>query len=166
MGAAFVDPLGFLLFGPTLGAELRVGPASVLVYGRWFSVGMLSNSMFIDGEEEFAFSHGAGLGARYWVGEALSGVHVGVLAEYLSSQIDDETVLITSTDTFFVPQLEGGFRLPLAGFFIGGRAQLGYAIRLTSTIEDLPGGSSANLYEVDDANQLYGSASLDVGVYF
>ena len=165
-GDVYIDPLGFLVFGPTVGAEFDVGPASLLAYGRWFSVGALSNSMFTDGKETFAFSYGAGLGGRYWLSGDLQGLHLGVLGEYLHTQIDDESILISYKSSFVVPQIEGGYRVGLGRFLVGVRGAVGYAFRTSSTIEDMPGGSSANLYEAEDVNEFYAAASLDLGVYF
>jgi hypothetical protein len=158
--------LGFLLFGPTLGAELSIDPASLVLYGRWFSAGILAKTMFTDGDEAFAFSYGAGLGGRYWLSGGLDGAHLGLLVEYLRTQLDDEPALITSKSSFIVPQVEGGYRVAFSSVFLGARGALGYAVRTSSSIEDLPGGNSADLYEADDVNTIYGAAAIDLGVYF
>ena len=55
-GSVAADPLGFLTFGPTLAAELQVGPVALSAYGRWLSAGLLAQSTFESDTEEFAFS--------------------------------------------------------------------------------------------------------------
>src|SRR4051812_936165 len=51
-GSAFVDPLGFLLFGPRLGVELGAGQVSGGIYGRWFNPGVLAHTLFLGAGDE------------------------------------------------------------------------------------------------------------------
>jgi len=63
--------------------------------------------------------------------------------------------------------IEGGYRLPLgSSFYLGGAAAVGYAFQLSSSVENLPGGTDAGLYAARDKSTIYGSASLEAGVYF
>src|SRR6187551_3906485 len=77
-GAVYVDPLGFALFGPSLGAEVAVGPVGFGATFRWFSPGLLGKALFLNGDDKFAFSYGAGLNAQYYFLSSLAGPHVGL----------------------------------------------------------------------------------------
>jgi hypothetical protein len=166
--SVFVDPLGFLLFGPTLGVEVGIGRMSGTVYGRFFSIGLLSQSMFLNGprHDSFDFSYGVGLRGRYYFFGGLSGPHVGAGVEYLSTRIEDPVDLIATNAQYLVPQVEGGYRLGIGNFFVGVAAALGYAVQLSSSVDNLPGGNSASHFMVLDQSKFYGSASLDFGLYF
>jgi hypothetical protein len=65
-----------------------------------------------------------------------------------------------------VPYAEVGYRLSRGGLYADGSAGLGYALRLSGNVENLPGGSSASLFEAQDKSSIYGTASLDLGVFF
>jgi hypothetical protein len=166
-GSVFVDPLGFLLFGPTVGVEAGANRLSATLYGRWLNVGVLANSLFVKDNETFAFSFGAGLRGRYFFADNLQGPHLGLGLEFVRSQVDNAPALIRTKSTYLVPLLEGGYRLPLSSrFYLGGAAAVGYAFKLSSSVENLPGGSSAGQYVATNESTIYGSASLEVGAYF
>src|SRR6187402_421861 len=65
-GAVYVDPLGFLLFGPSLGAEVALGPVGFGATFRWFNPGLLGKALFLDEGSKFTFSYGLGLNAQYY----------------------------------------------------------------------------------------------------
>jgi hypothetical protein len=165
-GSVFVDPLGFVFFGPTFGAELGIGKVSALVYGRWFNEGVLAQGLFLKASDRFDFSYGVGLRGRYYAWGGLAGPHVGVGAEYLSTRVDDPANLIATNSRYLVPQVEGGYRFALGAFYAGGAAALGYAFELSSSVDNLPGGTNAGTYQVVSESKFYGSASLELGVYF
>jgi|HubBroStandDraft_1064217.scaffolds.fasta_scaffold04364_5 hypothetical protein len=167
-GSAFVDPLGFLLFGPTIGVELGHGKISGTVYGRWFSGGLLSQSLFLNSSEKesFDFSYGAGVRGRYYFGGGLSGPHVGAAIEYLHTRVNDPVDLIATNSSYLVPEIEGGYRFPFGAFFVGGAAAVGYAFEIGSSVDNLPGGQNAASFQVVSESKFYASASLDLGVYF
>lgn len=165
-GAVFVDPLGFLLFGPTLGVELAVGPISATVYGRWFNAGILANQLFTEDKNQFAFSYGAGLRARHYFGPRLEGFFAGVGVEYLRSSIEEPDALIVSKSQYLVPLAEGGYRLGWERFFLTGAVGLGYAFELSGHVENMPGGNLASAYFVKDKSSVYATASLELGVFF
>jgi len=166
-GSVFADPLGFLLFGPTLGVEVGANRLSATLYGRWLNAGVLAKSMFLEGADSFAFSYGAGLRGRYFLRENLQGPHLGLGLEFVHSTVDNAPSLLSTKSSYLVPMFEGGYRLPLSSsFYLGGAAALGYAFQLSSSVENLPGGSDAGLYAVKDRSTFYGSASLEAGVYF
>lgn len=166
-GSAFIDPLGFLLFGPTFGVEVGVNRFSATLYGRWLNAGVLAKSLFLDGSDTFAFSYGAGLRGRYFFSDNLQGPHVGLGLEFVHSTVENTPALISTKSGYLVPLLEGGYRLPLSSsFYLGAAAGVGYAFQLSSSVENLPGGSSAGLYAAQDKSTIYGSASLEAGVYF
>lgn len=165
-GSAFVDPLGFALFGPRLGIELGSGHVSVAAHARWFNAGLLAHSLFLNSGDSFAFSYGAGLSGRYYLADDLTGTHVGIAVEYLSTHIENASALIRTNSSYFVPYAEVGYRLPLGAVYADASAGFGYAFRLASNVEDLPGGSSANQFEAQNRSTVYGTASLDLGLYF
>jgi hypothetical protein len=169
LGSVFVDPLGFLLFGPTLGAEIGTGHFTGTAYGRWFSGGLLSRQFFLNHAENdsFGFSYGIGGRARYYVFSGMAGPHVGVSIEYLATRVEDPQDLVATNSRYVVPAVEGGYRLSLfRTFYVGAAAEVGYAVRVGSSVEDLPGGNEASFFTVKDESRFYASASLDLGVYF
>jgi hypothetical protein len=165
-GSAFVDPLGFALFGPRLGVEAGAGHFSGALSARWFNAGLLSHSLFAKGDDKLAFGYGLGLRARYYLPEGLDGVHLGVAAEYLHSRVENQPLLIATNSGYFVPYAEVGYRLAVGRLYADVSAGVGYALRLSSGVENLPGGASAGSYHVLDESSVYGTASLDLGVFF
>jgi hypothetical protein len=165
-GSVFVDPLGFLLFGPTLGAEFGADKVSGTVYGRWFNVGLLSQALFLSKPQSFDFSYGVGARGRYYVFGGLSGPFAGAGIEYLSTRVDDPVNLIATNSHYLVPQVEGGYRFALGAFYIGGAAALGYAFDLSSSVDNLPGGMNASSFQAVNESKFYGSATLELGLYF
>lgn len=169
LGSVFVDPLGFLLFGPTTGVELGSSHWTATVYGRWFNAGLLSRAFFLNRAENdsFGFSYGVGLRGRYYVFGAMAGPHAGAALEYLSTRIDNPAALIATNSRYLVPAVEGGYRLPfLRMFYADASVDVGYAIRVGSSVDNLPGGSEASFFTVTDESKFYASATLDLGVYF
>jgi hypothetical protein len=165
-GSAFVDPLGFALFGPRIGAEAGGNHICGALYARWFSPGLLSHSLFLHSNESFGFSYGIGLRGRYYLGANQSGWHAGLAAEYLHSRVEDQHVRIVTLSSYVVPYAEGGYRLPLGAFYGDVSAGLGYAARLSGDVENLPGGTAAGGYVASQQSSVYGTASLELGVYF
>jgi hypothetical protein len=165
-GSAFVDPLGFLMFGPRVGVEAGGEHVTGALYGRWFDGGLLSHSLFLKSGDDFGFSWGAGARGRYYFGEGLAGVHVGAGAEYLRTRIETPSVRIATTSGYFVPYAEAGYRLPLGRFYGGAAAALGYAARLSGRVDNLPGGTAASSYEASNQSSYYAAGSLELGFYF
>jgi hypothetical protein len=96
----------------------------------------------------------------------LSGPHLGAGVEYLNTRVDDPVNLVATNSSYLVPQVEGGYRLGLGVFYAGAAAALGYAVALSNSVDNLPGGNSANLFQAVNESKFYGSASLELGVYF
>ncbi len=165
-GSAYVDPLGFLMFGPRIGVDAGGTHFTGGVYGRWFDPGLLGRSLFLKDGQTFAFSYGVGARGRYYLGEGHGGLHVGAGAEYLRTRIEEAAALIASTSGYFVPYAEVGYRLAFDRFYAGATALLGYAARLSGSVENLPGGNNAGSYEANNESSIYGSAGLELGVFF
>jgi hypothetical protein len=55
-GSVYLDPLGFLLFGPTVGVEAGAGHVTGMVDARWLSIGLLAQSLFLRQGDSFDFS--------------------------------------------------------------------------------------------------------------
>jgi hypothetical protein len=165
-GSLFVDPLGFALFGPRLGVEAGAGHFSGAVSARWFNAGLLARSLFAKGSDELAFGYSLGLRGRYYLPEGLEGVHLGVAAEYLHSRVENPPLLIATSSSYLVPYAEVGYRLAGGRVYADASAGVGYALRLSSRVDNLPGGASAGAYTVSDESSIYGTASLDLGVFF
>ena len=165
-GSAFVDPLGFLLFGPTLGAELGLGQYSVVGYGRWLDGGLVAKSLFESSTDKFTFSYGAGLKGRYYFGRGLVGLHVGVAFEALKTRTQNHSDHIATNNLVLVPEIEGGYRLGFGSFFVGGTLGVGYAAQISSIIDNIDGGDQASRFTAKDYSTIYGSANLDFGLLF
>lgn len=165
-GAVMADPLGFLLFGPTVGVELALGRYSVLAYGRWLDAGVLAKSMFEDASNKFRFSYGGGLKGRYYSGPGLTRTHVGIALEVLKTRMDNDTDRVATKNLVLVPEIEGGYRFAFGRFFVDGALGLGYALQVSKSMVNINGGTQANLYEAKDVSTIYGSASVDFGVLF
>jgi hypothetical protein len=165
-GSAFVDPLGFLLFGPRAGVEVGKTHLSGGVYGRWFSPGVLAKSLFLGSNESFGFSYGVGVRGRYYLGERLNGLHLGAAVEYLHTRVENRADAMATDSNYLVPYAEGGYRLDLGRFYGDASVGLGYAARLSGSAESLPGGDPSREFSVNDESTFYGTASLDFGVFF
>jgi hypothetical protein len=165
-GSVFVDPLGFLLFGPRVGVEAGTGQMTGALYGRWFDSGLLSRNLFLKTNDKFAFSYGVGARGRYYLADGMDGMSVGVALEYLRTRIENNVDLTAAMSTYVVPCAEAGYRMSFGQFYAGVSAALGYAFRASSTIENLPGGSSAKNFVAANESSIYGQASLELGVYF
>jgi hypothetical protein len=165
-GSAFVDPLGFLMFGPRVGVEAGTPHLTGGVYGRWFNPGLLGRSLFLNEGETFAFSYGVGARGRYYLGEGQRGFHAGAGAEYLRTRAEKPADLIATTSAYFVPYAEAGYRLAFDRFYAGASAMVGYAAKLSARVEDLPGGNNAGSYVAANESSIYGSAALELGVFF
>jgi hypothetical protein len=165
-GSVFVDPLGLLMFGPRVGVEAGTPHVTGGLYGRWFSPGLLGRSLFLNEGQNFAFSYGIGARGRYYVGEGQRGFHAGAGAEYLRTRVEEPSALVATTSGYFVPYAEVGYRLGFDRFYAGASAVLGYAARLSGTVENLPGGNNAGSYQANDESSVYGSAALELGVFF
>jgi hypothetical protein len=165
-GSAFIDPLGFALFGPRLGVEAGAGHFSAALTGRWFNAGLLANRLFAKGDDELAFGYGIGLRGRYYLREGMEGLHLGVATEYLHSRVENEPRQVATSSSYFVPYAELGYRLSWGRLYADGSAGFGYALRLAGRVENLPGGNSASSYTASNESSIYGTASLDLGVSF
>lgn len=167
LGSFALDPLGFLLFGPTAALEFGAGRWAGAASFRWFDPGLLGKELFLGGaNDSFAFSAGGGLRGRYYFDDGFKGAHVGVLFELLQVNVDNSANLTRTKSLYFVPQIEGGYRFAWGRFFVGPSASVGYAAQLSGSVEDLPGGTSAGLYRAADRSSFYGSARLDLGILF
>jgi hypothetical protein len=165
-GTAFVDPLGFLLFGPCMGVEAGSGHVTGALYGRWFDGGLLSRNMFLKTNDKFAFSYGVGARGRYYFSDGMEGFSAGLAVEYLRTRVENDTDLTATNSTYVVPYAEAGYRRSFGQFYAGVSAALGYASRASGNVENLPGGNSASRYSAVDESTVYGQAGLELGVYF
>lgn len=165
-GTLSVDPLGFLLFGPTVNGEAAIGPVGIGAGFRWFSPGLLANKLFLNDGSHFAFSYGIALRGNYYFLQPLAGPHVGLAVELLHTRAEDDDARIATISTYIIPQIEGGYRLALRRFLVGGVLAVGYAARAASKVDNLPGGNNADLYTVLNESSFYGTARLDLGFYF
>jgi hypothetical protein len=163
--SAFVDPLGFLLFGSRAGVEAGGDHLAGAVYARWFDAGLASRKLFLRDGDTFRASWGAGVRGRYYLSSGQSGIHVGAGAEYLRARIDTPSARVAAISSYAVPYAEGGYRLPLGRFYVGAAAVLGYAVRLSGHVENLPGGMAAATYEATNKSSVYGWASLELGLF-
>ncbi|WP_437534888.1 hypothetical protein WME79_11790 [Sorangium sp. So ce726] len=166
LGSAFVDPAGLLLFGPRVGGELGGERWTVGASARVFHWGLISRALFLQEEWSFAFSYGVALRGRYYLQPAQRGLHLGVAAELLATNVEQAAERVVTHSFYGVPHIEVGYRLPFGSFYIDGSAGAGYAFQLASRVDDLPGGSSAQLYEAADESNVYASAALDLGLRF
>ena len=165
-GSAYVDPLGFLMFGPRVGVDAGSSHLTGGVYGRWFSPGLLGRSLFLEPDQSFGFSYGVGTRVRYYLGEGQRGFHAGAGAEYLRARVEDPAARVATNSGYLVPYAEAGYRLVFDRFYAGASALLGYAARLSGTVENLPGGNNAGSYQALNKSSVYGSVALELGVFF
>ena len=165
-GSIFADPAGLLLFGPRIGIEAGSGPITGAVYGRWLDAGWLARSMFLGTGDKFAFSYGLGARGRYYFSDGEAGANLGLAVEYLHTRIENDVDRTATISQYLVPYVEGGYRVGLGQFYAGLAAGVGYAFRLSGTVENLPGGSAANRYEANNESTFYATGSLEIGVYF
>jgi hypothetical protein len=165
-GSAFVDPLGLVMFGPRVGVEAGGDHLAGAVYARWFDGALLSRSLFLGDGDSFGFSWGVGARGRYYPTSGQAGLHLGAGVEYLRTRVETKAALIAAISSYAVPYAEAGWRLAFGRFYGDAAAALGYAARLSSRVEDLPGGHSASTYAVSDKSSIYGSLLLELGFFF
>jgi len=165
-GSAYVDPLGFLMFGPRVGADTGGAQLTGGLYGRWFDPGLLGRSLFLKDGDRFAFSYGVGTRGRYYFGAGHGGFHLGAGAEYLHVRVENAPALVVTTSAYLVPYGEVGYRFAFERFYAGAAAVLGYAARLSGKVDNLPGGNNASSYQANNESSVYGSVGLELGVFF
>jgi hypothetical protein len=165
-GSVFVDPAGFLLFGPTAGAEVALGQYSVIAYGRWLNGGLLAKSLFESDTDKFTFSYGGGVKGRYYFSPGLLGPHLGVALEALKTRTEDHTDKIATNNLIVVPEVEAGYRVGFGRFYLGVALGVGYAIQASKNVVNIDGGNQAANFEAKDYSTVYGSANLDLGLLF
>jgi hypothetical protein len=164
-GSAFVDPLGFLLFGSRAGVEAGGDHVAGAIYARWFDAGLASRRLFLRDGDAFGASWAAGLRGRYYLSGGQSGVHVGAGTEYLRTRVETPAARVAAISTYLIPNVEGGYRLPFGRFYVGVAAVMGYAARLSGHVENLPGGMAASTFEATNKSSIYGSVSLELGLF-
>jgi len=65
-----------------------------------------------------------------------------------------------------VPYAEVGYRFAFGRVYGDASAGLGYAAQLSGTVENLPRGNAAQGYVASDESSVYGTASLELGLFF
>lgn len=166
-GSVFVDPLGFLSFGPTFGVEAGAGRFTGTIYGRWFSAGLLSSVLVLGPSEKYDFSFGVGLRGRIYFRDGFAGAHVGFGAEFVRTQIENGSYRLVISTNLVVPQVEGGYRWAAWGrFYVGLAGSVGYAVRFGWRTDNLPGGDSAATLIPPDPSAFFFSAKLEIGFLF
>jgi hypothetical protein len=165
-GSVFVDPAGFLLFGPTVGVEVALGQYSVIAYGRWLNGGLLAKSLFESDDDRFSFSYGGGVEGRYYFGPRLLGPHLGAAVEALKTRTVNHTDKIATSNVIIVPEVEAGYRAGFGRFYLDAAIDLGYAIQSSKSVANIDGGNQAASFEPKDYSTVYGSANLDLGLLF
>ena len=65
-----------------------------------------------------------------------------------------------------MPYAEAGYRFAFDRFYAGATAALGYAARLSGQVDNLPGGNNAGSYQASNQSSVYGSAGLELGLFF
>ncbi len=164
--SVFFDPAGFLLFGPTLGAELGLGHYSLAAYGRWLSGGLLAKSLFESDSDKFTLSYGAGARGRYYFRGGLVGPHLGISVEAIKTRTENRSVKVATNNVIFVPEIEGGWRFGFGHFFVGVALGVGYVVQMSKGVVNIDGGTRAQDYVAKDYSNIYGSASVDLGLLF
>ena len=164
-GSAFIDPVGFLTFGPVVGFEFGTGHASGAVYGRWFDGGLITHTL-IGTDEAFTFSFGIGGRFRYYLRDGLAGFHFGAIVEWLRTRVENYSWVASITSNYLVPQFEFGYRWGWSRLFLDLAGSGGISTRLFWKTENLPGGNRADLLIPPAVASFFGSVKLEFGVYF
>src|SRR5690606_37730072 len=122
-------------------------------------------TLFLAPEDRFGFSYGVAARGHHYFAGGLRGAHAGLALEYLRTRVETESLQIAALSSYVVPQVEGGYRLALGRFFVGGVVAVGYAAQLSSRI-DAQNPDDADGFTVTNESSIYGSARLDLGVFF
>lgn len=165
-GSAFLDPAGFLVFGPTLGVEAGVDRVTGTLYARWFSGGLLSSILFLGPGDKYDFSYGLGVRGRFYFHDGFQGAHVGLGVEWVRTQVENSIILLVLSTNLIVPQLEGGYRWGWRYGYVGLAGSAGYAVRFGWRTDNLPGGNRASTTIPGDPSSVFFAAKLELGVYF
>lgn len=166
VGSFYVDPLGFLTFGPAIGLEFGGGRVTGAIYGRWFSAGLLSVSALLLEGQRYDFSFGLGGRMRFYFRDGFSGFHLGFAAEWLRPVVEDYVFRLIITSNYLVPQIEAGYRWGNERLFIGLAGSVGISARLFWKLDNMPGGTLASELEPKPITAFFASAKLELGVYF
>lgn len=164
-----VNVAGALLFGLTPSVELGSQHWSALARLRFLSTGLLAHSLIPEDEDHsLKFSWGGGLGARYYQAEdeVLTGLHAGVVVEYLKVRLENSRLQAGTLTGTLVPQFEVGYRWRLDRLLVGFGAGIGYSIIVSKGVEDLSRGQSPYAVENLAENDVFASAAVDVGYFF
>jgi hypothetical protein len=166
-GNVHLNLLGPLQFGLAPTVELGGEQVAGLLRFRWMNPGLLSQALPNADYQELAFSYGTAIGGRYYLRRGLSGIHVGVWAEYIRTQIDDLKVERETYITNLIgPQAEAGYRWRFGHVLFGVGAAVGYAIAFDKHTEDRSDGADPVLQPVDFGSTVFGSGAFDVGYFF
>lgn len=167
----YIMPLGFLQFGPVLGAEDAASQnLSVGAHIRIPSLGLLTYAAFSsDGQAADKIS-GLGIGAdvKYYSASVRKGFYFGGLLEYMfgsatySQGYTDEW---KNSSTFLVIACDGGYKFDLSkGFFLNVGATLGAATTLSVTPTVHPNDSSIMWNNNSSSTTAFGMLDLTFGV--
>lgn len=165
-GSFFIDPLGFLTFGPAIGLEAGAGRVTVAVYGRWLSGGLVSNTALLGSGEHYDFSFGVGARFRFYFRDNLAGAHLGAAVEWLRTVVENDRLLLILTSNYLVPQLEGGYRWASDRVYLGLAGSVGYSARLFWKLDNQPGGQLASELIPVPVTAFFASAKLELGLFF
>jgi hypothetical protein len=131
------------------------------------SAGLVSQQLFSTGDEELRFSYGGGLLGRYYFAPEFTSLYLGGGLELLSIRIEDTTVDREAyLSTWWIPQIEAGYRFGFGRARVGIGAALGYAFVGAHRTEDLSGGEDSDLRPVDTDGKPYGAGKLELGMVF
>lgn len=165
-GSVFIDPLGFLTFGPVIGLEVGAGRAAGAIYGRWMSGGLVSNTALLGSGESYDFSFGLGGRFRFYFRDNLAGAHLGAAVEWLRTVVKNEPLLLVLTSNYLVPQFEGGYRWASDRVFLDLAGSIGGSARLFWKLENMPGGQLASSLYPPPITGFFASAKLELGLFF
>src|SRR5688572_2960673 len=133
------------------------------------NVGLVSHALFSNdsAHESLVFSYGAGLRGRYYLSPGGNSLFAGGGLEYLRARIEDtDEDREAYLSSFWIPHVDGGYRLLLGRLFLGAGAGIGYAFAGSTETVDLSGGEDPELLPVAKEDKPYTAVFLDVGVTF
>jgi hypothetical protein len=167
----FVMPLGFLQFGPVLGAEYAATPnLSVGAHVRIPSLGLLSYAVFKSEGETADKLSGLGIGAdvKYYPAAVRNGFYFGGLLEYMfgsatySQGYSDEW---KNSSTFLVIAVDGGYKFDFSqSFYLNVGATFGAALTLVNNPTVHPNDPSATWNDNASSATAFGMLDLTFGI--
>jgi hypothetical protein len=170
----YVNPVGFLMFGPIVGTELIINSKFIIDAHFRYPLGLMSYIVATDDEEGWpnkVTGFGIGGGFKYLFNGKIGGLYTGLLLEYgvhKYTYAEGEDWVWTSEWPAVIIMAPVGYRFKFnSGFFINTGAIVGAALPINPTWYYLENYNDDSSIHSDDASaKPYGMIEVSFGFKF